>query len=96
MDQDTAMGVAAELRAFLKSGWTSTYDAIRFEVKSPTSVKASKESEDELVDEVWRISRLIAYRNFVSIRQENDGGFTVVSTMKSGNGFEIKFLPVSP
>jgi hypothetical protein len=91
MDRDTAMGVAAELRHFLKEGWEATYNSQRFTIEPPNSFGSDSSLESELVDEVWRIARLVAYQNFVSISQEPDGSFTVVSERQSGGGFEIRF-----
>ncbi len=87
MNPDIAQGVAYELNGALLPGWRLRQLDGRF-VVSPSPIDAVV-----LRDEVWRLARLIAYDNFVSIAKTAGGGYEVASRMASGSGFVVQFDP---
>jgi hypothetical protein len=93
MHEDIEQDVSAELKFFLKPNWKHKVENGRFRVTLPEGEVERREAIDELYDEVWRIGRLVAYRNFSSIGKNPDGGYTLKSQMASGYGYEILFDP---
>ncbi len=91
MTPDIAQGVSVELKFLLKPEWTLIQEPDRFRIKPPPGSSAQPDFHQLLRDEVWRIAQFVAYLHFVSIARNDDGSFTIVSKMESGNGFAIVF-----
>jgi hypothetical protein len=91
MTPDVAQGVSAELKFLLKPEWALIQEADRFRIKPPPGSNTKPDFHQLLGDELWRIAQFVAYSHFVSISKNEDGGYTLVSRMESGNGYTIVF-----
>ena len=93
MEADVAQGVAYEINAFMRPGWQlKEFDEYFVVIPSRDDVR-SADFEAQLKDEVWSLTRLLAYSNFVSISKRANGGYEVKSNMESGGGFVVRFEP---
>ena len=95
MEESVQQGINAELDHILKPGWSQQleleYD--RFRVMLPKNEVDKVVARAELVDEVWRIARFVAYANYASISKNSNGEYILKSTNTSGNSYEILFDP---
>ena len=91
MTPDVAQGVSVELKFLLKPEWTLIQEADRFRIKPPPGSNTKPDFHQFLREELWRIAQFVAYAHFVSISKNEDGGYTIVSSMESGNGYTIVF-----
>ena len=97
MEVSVQQGINAELNHILKPGWSQRLELEhdRFRVVLPEGAADKASARAELVDEVWRIARFVAYSNFASIGKNLDGSYVLKSHMPSGIGYEIIFDPNS-
>jgi hypothetical protein len=91
MSPDIALGVSVELKFLLKPEWKLIEEADRFRIKPPPGSNTKPDFHQLLREELWRIAQFVAYAHFVSISKNEDGGYTIVSSMESGNGYTIVF-----
>jgi hypothetical protein len=91
MTPDVALGVSVELKFLLKPEWKLIQEPDRFRIKPPPGSNAKPNFHQLLREELWRIAQFVAYTDFVSISKNEDGGYTLVSRMESGNGYTIVF-----
>ena len=89
MTPDTSLAIYSELSFLRKDGWDIVRDADRYRIVARSGTLDPSKRQHQLRDEAWRIAQFVAYSHFVSLAQNNDGSFSIVSRMASGDGFEI-------
>ena len=90
MDENTALGLRAELDHLVRPDWKIVREPDAFRIIAPHSTLPLKDRTAELQNEAWRIAQFIAYSHFVSISKTAGDDFIIISRMASGNGFEVR------
>ena len=95
MEQSIQQGINAELNHILKPGWSQRLEVEqdRFRIMLPENENEKNLARLEIVDEIWRIARFVAYANFSSISKNSDGSYFIRSTNTSGDSYEILVDP---
>ena len=89
MDPDISLALFSELSHLRQNGWDLIQEPERFRMRARNGTLEPSRLPQLLKDEAWRIAQFVAYSHFVSISKNSDNSFTIVSTMASGDGFEI-------
>ena len=98
MEPSIEQGIAYELHYLFneraQTGWQFIIDNDRFVAVPPLSVAAQDNFPQLLKQFVLEVSSFVAYQYYVSIDRNADGGYTLRSSLESGHGYQIDFLPV--
>jgi hypothetical protein len=95
MEASVAQGVAVELDYLLNEAgrgvWKFVEEPDGFRIIPPPGLAAQTDFTDLLDEFVWKISRFVAYSNYMSVELQTNGNYVLNSHMKSGNGYVIVF-----
>jgi hypothetical protein len=98
MEPSIEQGVAYELHYLfnekMQTGWQFVIDNDRFVAVPPLTLTAQDNFAQLLEQFVLEVSSFVAYGHYVSIERRADGGYTMRSSLDSGNGYQIDFEPV--
>lgn len=89
MNPDTAQALFSELSFILNDKWDISREPNGYRIRARAGTLDTSNILSALRDEVWRIARFISYRHFVSITNDSENSYTIVSRMESGESFEI-------
>jgi hypothetical protein len=97
MEHSIQRAIAYELHYLFnensQTGWEFTLETDKFIATPPAIMTAQSEFPQLLEAFVFDICAFISYRRYVSIERRLDGGYTVTSSLRSGDGYQIDFEP---